>query len=51
MLASPRTDLRLMGLDSKTVIDFPARMAWGLVVFPHVLMGDEDHRGFRWPLG
>ena len=51
MLASPRTDLRLMGLGIKTMIDFPARIAWGLVVLPYVLMGDEDHCGFRWPLG
>jgi hypothetical protein len=51
MLASPRTALRLMGLDIKPVIDFPVRIAWGLGVFPHVLIGDEDQRGFRWPLG
>jgi hypothetical protein len=51
MLASPRTALRLMGLDSKPVIDFPMRIAWGFVVFPDVLLGDEDQRGFRGLLG
>jgi hypothetical protein len=50
-LASPRAALRLMGLDIKSVRDFPVRIARGFVVFPHVLIGDEDERGFRWPLG
>ena len=45
MLASHRTDLRLMGLDIATTRDFPARIESGRGVFCHVFIGIGTHRG------
>ena len=51
MLASHRTNLRLMGLEIATTRDFPARIESGRGVFPHVCIGVGAHRGVREPLG
>ena len=51
MLLSPRTDLRIMGLDIKTMIYFPSRMQGVMEVFLHVLVGTRAPRGIREPLG